>query len=201
MVATGNRTGQRSARPVQTFDRLAKKKPLELREWIPVDGEDDGGFEEAKRLLGAAELQGDEARLEAARKAYEEAKVRMQDRCVEVVFRALSRGRFEELKRAHPPTEKQVEEHKKQYGVPAEYNSETFAPVLISACCAQPQMTPSQVELLILDRCDECDGEIDPNCKECKGKSGYGWNAAEYATLFNLAIQCNSSRRVADLSF
>lgn len=181
-MGAGNRDRSQQ-RPVPTFDHLAKKTPLELREWIPLDGSASEAFEEAKREYQAAELTdptNKEGRLKAARDKYDAAKEALLDNSVEMVFRSIGRPAYDALLKKHPPTEKQVEEHKKEHGFAPEYNAETFAPELIAASCVQPEMTAAQVLSLIED---------------------YGWNAGEYSHLFQLAVRVNTSRRVADLAF
>jgi hypothetical protein len=195
-MAAGTKT-----RPVPTYDHLAKKKPMEIHDWIPLDDGAIDSYNEAHRELQNAELVGEEKRLATARAAHEKAESQLRANSIEVVFRSIGRPRYEELQRAHPPTEAQIEEHKEQYGVPAEYNAETFAPALIAASCVQPEMDTDQVRRLIGAVCSKGPGHDDSNCKECKGKGGYGWNAGEYAHLFQLAIRANTTRRVANLAF
>lgn len=182
-AATTKERATRSAGRPPTFDHLAKKKPMEIHEWIPLNSEAIEGFEEAKRGLQAAELTdpgNKESRLKTAQDAYAKAEQNLKDNSVEVVFRSIGRPRYDELRKKCPPTEKQVEEHKREYGFPPEYDAEKFAPLVIAASCVQPEMTPEEVESLLTE---------------------YGWNAGEYARLFNLAIAVNTQRRVADLAF
>jgi hypothetical protein len=167
-------------RPVPTFDHLAKKAPIVQRALIPLDDEAAQTYAAAKAEVGTAELMQDPERLSTAAAALEAATTALQEASVEVVFRSVGRPRFEALKRQHPPTEQQKAEFKAEYGVDAEYNTDTFPAALIAASCIQPEMTSEQVESLVEE---------------------HGWNAGEFQHLFTLALQVNTQRRAVDWDF
>lgn len=174
----------RQVRPVPTFDHLAKKKPTELRDWIPLDQEVAEALVTARNERDRQELLHSDdpdnpARVEA-NKVFESAIDAVKASSVEVVFRALPQPKFKQLKRAHPPTDAQVAESEKAYGGRPDINIDTFTPVLISACCVQPEMTPEQVESLVTE---------------------YGWSEAEIQHLYIMALRVNEGRNVVNLDF
>jgi len=162
-----------------TFDHLTKKKPIELRDWIPLDGEVAGRYQEAKNNYDRAELAGDLEKLKEARITLEAADAELRECSVEVLFRAMPRKKYQALVRQFPPTERTIEEFKREYGVDAvpEYDPELLAPHLIAASCVQPEMTPEQVTSL---------------------SEEHGWNSGEIAHLFQLALRVNAQRRVVN---
>lgn len=172
----------KSARPVPTFDRLAKKKPMEHVEWIPLDEDTLEAYEEAKNELGRAKLLDEPDHIAKAEKDLKKAREQLESTSVRMVFRSMGRARYDDLIRQFPPTPEQVEEHKSKYGAQSvpEYDAEALAPHLIAEACVEPKMTPDQVRSLV----DE-----------------FGWNGGEYAALFNIALKVNTTRRVADLGF
>jgi hypothetical protein len=167
-------------RPVPTFDHLAKKPPIELRDLIPLNQEAALAYAQAKAEADSAELMADPERIAAATAALEETRQALAANSVEVIFRSIGRPKFEKLKREHPPTEAQKAEFKTEYGVDAEYNPDTFSAALIAASCVQPEMTPQQVQSLADD---------------------HDWNAGEIQHLFQLALQVNTQRRAVDWDF
>lgn len=179
MASTRSTTKER---PVPTFDRLTKKKPMEHVEWIPLDEDALEQFEEAKNELSRAKLLDEEARIAKAQSDYSAARKHLEETSVRLLFRSMGRSRYDALIREFPPTQAQIDEAREKYGtnqVP-EYDPEALAPHLIAQSCVEPQMTPEEVRSLV----DE-----------------FGWNGGEYAALFNIALKVNTARRVADLGF
>lgn len=162
-----------------TFDHLTKKKPIELRDWIVLDDDAAQTHEQAKQKLATLELgNATGAQLEQARRELADAEQLLREHAVEVVFRSIGRPSFERLRLSCPPSDEDLKAAREK-GEPApEYDVEAFAPKLISAACAEPKMTPEQVESLVTE---------------------HGWNVGEYAHLFQLALLAQQSRRLAGL--
>lgn len=166
-----------------TFDHLKKKKPLERIVTIPLDDECVERFERAKDAVERAKLLKEptedlEAKLAEARAEVEANSVRM-------VFRCIGRKAYDALVDAHPPTPEQItqfrEDNSTPDGKPATkgkppYDIEKFAPALVQASCADPQLTLEQVNELF----DE-------------------WNSTELAELWVAALEVNTQRRVVTL--
>lgn len=92
--------------------------------------------QEALRRELQPERDAAEARLEAAKKALEEATVYLK-------LRSIGRRAFEELWNEHPPTDEQVAEYQKEHGENERppYNPDTFAPALMAAVITEPDLT------------------------------------------------------------
>lgn len=162
-----------------TFDHLTKKKPIELRDWIVLDDDAVRAHEQAKQKLSMLELSNATTlQMEQARRELADAETMLREHAVEVVFRSIGRPSFERLRLSCPPSDEDLKAAREK-GEPApEYDVETFAPKLIAAACVEPKMTVEQVESLITE---------------------HGWNAGEYAHLFQLALLAQQSRRLAGL--
>jgi LmbE family N-acetylglucosaminyl deacetylase len=171
-------------RPVPTFDHLAKKKPLQIREWIALEQDAADALVAARDELERQKLlhhddPTSQPRVDA-QAVYDAARDAARAASVEVVFQAISRPVYKALKRAHPPTTEQDEESQARYGAKADVNVDTFAPELIAASCVQPKMTPEQVASL---------------------QTEYGWNEAEFIHLYQLALRVNEARTIVNLDF
>lgn len=91
-----------------------------LGEWQPASlGEKNPAFELQERV-------------EAARR-------RVRETAVEFRFRALGHRAYSNLLAAHPAPE----------GAKEPYDAGTFLPAVLAACCAEPSLTPAQVDRLL----------------------------------------------------
>lgn len=100
---------------------------------FPLRVEDDS---EALEALAAAEQAGDEDRVKVARAAL--------DACYEwLQITALSPAEWEQLIKAHPPTEEQVKADGKAW-----CNDRTFMPALLSACIDGEETAEDWAEFL-----------------------------------------------------
>lgn len=173
----------KSARPVATFDHLAKKKPLERRVRIVLEDAPLQRLEELREQAAEKELRGEQ--LNGLSEQLKDAEGHLDAASVWCVFRAIGRKGYDDLIRAHPATdcEKDCGECdtcniRKESGdatARAPYHAETFAPALIAASCVEPQMSVEQVATLF----DE-------------------WTTAEIMSLFVAALEVNTQRRVVD---
>lgn len=94
-------------------------------------------------------------------------------------FVALGRHAFDELIRAHPPTDEDHADARATSGDPqamAKFHGDSFGPALVAACCVDPELTVDDAKLIF----DE-------------------WNHAETLELFAAAWAVNQTRRVASL--
>ncbi len=158
----------KSGRP-PTFDHLRKKQPLERTVAIPLNDEAVRTFKEAGEALGRVQMvKGDAA---AAQAAFNAAKADLEAETVELRFRSIGRRRYDELVRAHPPTEEMKAENPD-----SPYNVDTFSVALIAASCVEPVMTEEEVNEL-----------------------SEAWNVAEYLQLWMAALEVNTQRRVVEM--
>lgn len=132
-----------AARP-KPLDRLKSIKERRRRVRIYLDPELVDAAAEAEHELEVAREKSDTgAAFDKAEKAATAARKKADDESIVFTFRAISRGRYDELVREHPPTDKENREHKEQYGANAPY-SESFGPALISECLEDPELSESE---------------------------------------------------------
>lgn len=119
-------------------DLLARAKPRETTVAICLAGDLNGRHEDLLRQLSETDDKPtDDATISAvppSRKIAEEIKdvERQMSEQVHVFrFRALPQTRFRELQRAHPPRDDAPTPERL-------FNTDTFPPVLIAACCTDP---------------------------------------------------------------
>jgi len=123
-----------------TRERLRNRKPATAVLRICDDEELKDARDEAvrNRRLAAAALDslpsGDaraqaQGRLDRAEEALQRAQAAVDDATITLTFRGLPRPEFEDLIKAHPPTEQEAEEG-------GQWNVETFTPALVSAASA-----------------------------------------------------------------
>lgn len=178
------------ARPL-TYDHLkSAKKPLELRVPVYLDGEP---IERLEKLRAEAEvaktrhlaLKGTPAEAEA--KAYvdrleveeAEAVTAVKETTATFVIRKPTprgRKRYEALVNAHPATDAQAEQAKKDGQEPPPYNDETFYPALLSMSCVEPLLTVEEAAELLDD-----------------------WTPTEALELIGACLAVNTGRRTVDL--
>lgn len=165
-----------------TFDHLKKKQPLERKITIALSQEALDAYDEASDALERAKLlnektEDQEAALAVARAALEEESVTL-------IFRSIGRKNYDALVEMYPPTPEQIEEfrdeNRDREGNPGKgkppYDIEKFAPALVAASCAEPEMTIEQVNEIF-----------------------EGWNSTEIAELWVAALEVNTQRRVVSL--
>ena len=101
-----------------------------------------------------------------------------EDAVVSVRFRSIGRHAWDDLIRAHPPTDEQIAEAKAAGMGELNFNSETFPPAVVAASLEEPAMSVDEVAALW----DSPD-----------------WNQAELGVLFQAALEVNNSRHTLDL--
>lgn len=169
-----SKSGRPRRIPTTTYARLQRKQRIELTEIVPLTQDAAQLYEKAKNDLSTAEMLGDQDRIAAAKDALEQVRVEIAEDLAELTFRALPSNEYKELVRAHPPNQADQAENQRIHGMPAEFDVDTFAPALISACCVEPKMTVDEVNELV---------------------TVFGWSDAEFGRLFQLALMVNSSMR------
>lgn len=176
-------------RPVATFDRLQKKKPRTLRRQLCLDEDLVLEVQQARAELFTAKRTNPDG-VAAAEATLAEVQERYDEASVKLVFRALGRSAYAALQAQHPATEADHAEMAEATGNPkarAAVHGDTFGPALIAASCVEPKMSPDQVRLLRDGNgLDPDDDNFDP-----------GWNDAEFAVLWDLAVQANTQQSSA----
>lgn len=160
-------------RPATRDHLLSGKKPATKKLQIILDPEAYEAYEEAQALLSEATAENRTEREEAL----EAAKERLSDAVVTMKFQSVGRKRYDEIIDAHPATEEQKAQAKKQ-GIEEtpSYNLETFPPALVAASLVEPDLTLEDVQELYDT-----------------------WNNAEVMELFLAALEVNTIRRTGDL--
>lgn len=186
-MSAKSRVRPNGSRPAPTFDHLKRKEPRTTREWVPLTEDAGDRWTNAKRDYDRIQITGTPEELEQAKARLEALRDELSDDVVEIIYRALPRHRFEELRRAAKPTsEERVEELRKQWaGQEPEYDAELLATPLIAATVVQPKMTAEQVAELFAA---EEDG-------------GMGWSQADYVRMFQQSLMVNQSVRAIDWDF
>lgn len=174
-----------------TWDHLkSAKKPLEIRIPVYLDGEPIERLEKIRIDAEAAKtrhmaLKGTPAepdalddleRMEADLSSAEEA---VRESTATFLIRKPSpkgRKRYEALVEAHPPTDEQVAKAKEDGQDRPQYDAETFAPALLSMCCAEPLLTVEEATDLFED-----------------------WSITECSELFSACLAVCNGRRTVDL--
>lgn len=170
-----------------TLDHLRKKKPMERLVPIYLDDEPVNHYNDVAQRCERARMRHDASRkkdgddgsaaeYKRLQAELEDARAALEEVTVHVRFRSIGREAYEKLVRDHPATEQQEKEAQEQFGQSAPFNHETFAPALIAASAVEPQITV-----------DEAAGYFQE------------WNDAEFAELYQGALDVNTRRRVADL--
>ncbi len=155
-----------------TLAQLQRKAPIELSVWIPLDADAHDAIQRADETVANADLAS--SGVDEAKAARAQVIEDLGDDVAVVVFRALNAFHYKELVRAHAPSEEFSKQYEKENGVPAEFNPDTFAPALISACACEPKMTVDEVKGLVSD---------------------YGWSPTEYGMLYQGALTVNHQTR------
>lgn len=181
----------KQARPVTTYDHLAKKKPVQKVQYVPLDESAAERYDAAQEDVATARLIGRPERLEAAQEALEEAKRNLQENSIRIVHRAMGRVAYNHLISLFPPKPEDIEKAKAAEQEPPQWDGEALAPHLIAATVVEPKMTVEQVQALTYPEGETTDD----------GLPGLGWNESEYATLFNTALVVNNTSRISDFSF
>lgn len=160
-----------------TLDHLQKRQPRTQR--LPVFLDDELAGEVADLASDVEQFKirhsGQPVPDDLAAKL-REAKDRLAEVTVEMVFQSIGRKRYEDLVKAHPATPEQLAEAKEEGADAPPYNVDTFPIALIAESCVQPEMSYDEVEALV----DE-------------------WNQSEVMAMFSCAISVNTMRRVVQL--
>lgn len=160
-------------RPATRDHLLSLKKPASKKVTLLLDPVAMEDYDAAREALGEATSDNRTER----EKALEDAKAALAEASVTMRFQSIGRKKYDALIDAHPATDEQKADAKKQ-GVdemPA-YNIETFPPALIQASCADPELSEDDVQQIYDD-----------------------WNNAEIFELFMAALEVNTVRRTGDL--
>lgn len=169
----------------KTFDELKKrKKPRQEIVKIYLEDGPVNAHRDAARLLARLEMNSktNPKQLADARKRVDTTKAALDEVTMEFVFEGIGRKAYEALINEHPPTEEDHETLRKEMGkegdkkVKADFSFDTFAPALIAASLADPDLSAEQV------------GELFEE-----------WNNQELIELYQAAMSCNNTRRVAAL--
>lgn len=172
-------------RPVQTFDRLKKKKPQQIVIPVCLDCELLTAKDDLNQRILEAQAGRRADDVTALSAELDRLEAQIVDETVDMRFKSPGRVKYEALLLAHPPTPEQNVESQATHGDDAPYNAETFAPALIALCCIDPVMTEEEVAILQNGEYDEETGEeITPP-----------WNLSEILPLFTASMAvCNASR-------
>lgn len=164
-------------KPAVTFDHMkSMKKPVRRTVRICMDSELAERVQEVERELQFTRIEADTnkedaeiaARLAEQEARYKEAVDAATERSVKFVFRSIGRKSFENILRAHPPTEEQKKQAEDRGEDPndLDWNPDTFPPALVAATLVEPDLTEEQVnEIFTSD----------------------DWSAAELSTLYQTA--------------
>lgn len=167
--ASKSKANQGKAAKARTIaDIMSRKKPVTKKVAIQMDGEIANEIEE---LREAHTIARDNDRVSNA----PEAAPKIQDKIdalleqavesIEVfTFRSIGRYNYDKLVGLHPPTKQQKKDG-------ADFNADTFPPILVSASCIDPEISIEDAETIFSD----------PN-----------WNGAELRKLFFGALGANT---------
>lgn len=170
----------------KTFkDIKGAKKPVTKSVRIVLDPDVGVQYNEAKLAYDNAKVMSDavpadkalRATANGASDAFDAALEAIEENSVLFTFRALARTGLDDIIAEHPPTPKQ-KKAAEQRGEEANWNSDTFPPALMAACCIEPELTPEDAQ----EMWDSPD-----------------WNQAELLSLFATALEVQQTRRVVDL--
>jgi hypothetical protein len=169
-----------------TIEDLFKKKPITQTVSLVLDSNIADEWEQVKAEYDNAKRQAQtwdnpvtQAAFKEAESAYKKLKPKMESAVVELTVQALGRKAYEELTRAHPATDKQIEEAREQNpNASVMFNYDTFPKALFAASLVKPKLTAEQVDQLF-----ESDN----------------YNQVELGRLTGAALEVNQTSKVADL--
>lgn len=132
-------------------DILAKRRPLERRVRLLLDGSVNAELEDLRREIRQQKTrevlnpQGLATTVPELERRLNELTLKADEAAAIFTFRAIARVQLEELKRTYPPTEDQWERYREQvkaniFSQAPEFDWTELAPALISACCVDPAM-------------------------------------------------------------
>jgi hypothetical protein len=169
-------------------DLLARAKRRETTAAVCLAGDLNAEHEELSRQLQALGEAWTPDSLSAAnpRRALAERITDLEQQMAEQVhvfrFRALSTARFRELQRAHPPRED---------AQPPErlFNVDTFTPVLVAACCVDPEFSGVEQVQELFDKLGQgaFDTAFTAAWSACTGASDVPKSALASATIRSTA--------------
>ena len=129
----------------------------------------DGAVQEARAKQRAASKRATFAKLSKKGRAEREVTVQIGDETLTLLFKAISAQEYDNLLSEHPPTPKQKIEGQT-------YNPDTFAPAIVAAVCAEPDLTEDEAKAIW---------------------ESPDWSRGELMTLFGNAIEiCNQGMDV-----
>lgn len=189
---------RRSIKPTGIAALLAAKKPVEKTERIFLSDEPIAALEAAANAVEVVEHRAELVRTELEKQAaiagrdpadllalhkqrvdadlaplierLNDARQAAADASFTITFRSIGREAYDVLLREHPPVATDPDDAN------APFHTETFAPALVQASAADPELTAEQVEQIWID-----------------------WNTAEVMQLFAAALLVNTGRRTAEL--
>jgi hypothetical protein len=166
----------------------SRKKPVRKPVWIAGDTEVADELSELEASLSRVKFQSetiqDETRREAALQQLIELeekialkKEEVRSTSIKFLFQGLSPKAYDHLLGEHPPTDEQ-QRKAKDAGQDAPFNEETLPYALITACCIEPDMEPSDLLEWLTDG---------------------SFNQAEIMSLFLTATEVNQTRKIINL--
>lgn len=182
-----------TATPKQPQDHLrSRKKPMAKTVRFIGDPEAMDRLEEARRELQslksmaeARSMEVDGAELARLQENIDAAQAEVDDSIIKIRFQGLGRKAYEQLQRAHPPTEEQKAEGDEETG-PVTFNPETYPIALITACAA---------EVWVGGKVQEFSA---PEDKQAFLDSDV-WNQAEFWEMWMTCLHVNQTRKIGDL--
>ena len=149
MANTRKAAGARPAPPL-TFAQVRSRiqRPRRVAELV-LDAGAAAEIDALELLLGRATLHDEVHGTATARQvaqSLQEAEEAAEASRVRLVFQAVSHVAYQELRAAHPPTARQIEQATKDNeGIPA-FDPDTFAPALVAAQLVEPAPDPAEFE-------------------------------------------------------
>lgn len=154
-----------------TFDRLRKKKPVTKKLKVYLE---DYAQPDQSEFWPPNSLPTTEQR-DAYENAMQEWRDRMDEDSVVIILQGIGRREYSRILEEHPATAEQVELAKKRELQAPDYDPETFAPAIIQASIAEPELTLEEVKILFDT-----------------------WNQGEIMRVFLAAVEVNTGSKVED---
>ncbi|MDP9144531.1 MAG: hypothetical protein M3N43_07520 [Actinomycetota bacterium] len=140
-------------------DILARRRPLEKRVRLLLDGTANAELEDLRRQIKVTKTReavnspGLATKVPELERRLTELALQAEEASAEFTFQAISRAALEELKRKHPPTAGQWERYREQvranmFVQAPDFDWSGLAPALLAACATQPTMTVDEAARL-----------------------------------------------------
>lgn len=175
------------------IDDILAKEPEHRTVEFCTDQQLREALAEAQFELEKARQRADQSRSPDARREVNDLETKVEEllkeaktKLIRLTFGALDPEHFDELKGQHRPTEKQLTAARKEKAAPPEWNSDTFAPVLVAAACIKVESPSGTADGLSLD-----------DTKAMWASKAY--NTAERNEMFNAALAATLTRTRIDV--